>query len=366
MTTCSISERATKMTEIEPGHSLGIVGGVKGQGYPLNSRIEFVKPLVCRRLHAVWLGRINGSAECLVKLSRYLEKGDKEYWKALVFSRESSLHDTTDEILWRNGYGVFYDSILIGASPEAKGLEMIPDEWCLRGTERDLSNEILEWQATAMRRFPTLFPSEAGCYILEDGSRCLVYRYLEADNLRATMHANPKAVPEILLKLALKLHLLETTWGPHQDLKPEHVLVTSGGDVRLLDPGFRRFGQEDQVDYPSVSFITTPRYYPLLRYSLHDSQALAVIIYEWLTGLHPFNGTFWDGFPKTLDKGKGFREDELWLSRMRFIKSMPRCSDKISKFWWDLMLDLFRLRISLEDASIRILDMLHATPGGQR
>jgi len=355
------------MDEIKPDMSLRIVGGIGG--YPLNMYIKFVQLIRSNRLHSVWLANVN-SEEIIAKVAApKLEHNAYEGINGIKKWYEKPRHiSLNDELLWLNGYGVFYDSALFRATPQAKGLEMIPEDWAFRSIDENLPNEIIQWQASEMNKTHGVFPRNIDCYEIEGGRWCLVQPFLKAKNLAQIMYEEYSIVPGILLKLAVKHHVLHSTWGYHQDLKPEHVLISSDGDITLIDPGFRKLSEQKKTlssrfGYPDKMFITTPRYYPLFRYSLDDCQAMAVIIYEWLVKKHPFDGRFWDDFPKTIDdrsvpEGGAYTEDELWLSRMGFVNSIPRFEDKIPEPWWNLLLDLLRFRISMEETALRIMDIM--------
>ena len=82
----------------------------------------------------------------------------------------------------------------------------------------------------------------------------------------------------------------------HADLKPQNIMITNCGEVRILDFGSsHRFSKETEVD-PSwrTSSSTTPAYAccELLDGRTPDPRddlyALACIAYELLTGAHPF------------------------------------------------------------------------------
>jgi serine/threonine protein kinase len=82
----------------------------------------------------------------------------------------------------------------------------------------------------------------------------------------------------------------------HADLKPQNIMITNCGEVRLLDFGSsHRFSKETEVE-PSwrTSSSTTPAYAccELLDGRVPDPRddlyALACIAYELLTGAHPF------------------------------------------------------------------------------
>ena len=341
------------MSDIRVGDKLRVTQAV--WELPRDRTITFHKCLLSECWHSVWLAR-NGSTELVAKVEAPLPESHAEDMLGRLQVAERGEIPNGEEVLWRNGYAVFYDSALYRATPEAPGLEMIPEAWAFTDPDEQLAGRMLHWQAGAMRDSCGVFPGDVDCYTLEGGTCCLIYPFVPGRDLASVMRDSPRLVPGVIVRVIDKLRVLSSSLGYHQDLKPEHILVLQDGDVRLLDPGYRDCGGEMGSVYPTVRFQTTPRYYPLLRYSLDDRQALAVILYEWLTGDRPFGGAIWDDFPKTMierpvREGGAFSERELQLSRMRFVQSMPRREDSIPKSYWDLITGLLSFTIDLEGAA---------------
>jgi eukaryotic-like serine/threonine-protein kinase len=81
----------------------------------------------------------------------------------------------------------------------------------------------------------------------------------------------------------------------HRDLKPANVLVTSEGQVKLLDFGIAKALRSDQLHTATVDHFFTPAYAApeqLLKESIAvtcDVYALGAILYTLLTGVPPFD-----------------------------------------------------------------------------
>ncbi len=143
--------------------------------------------------------------------------------------------------------------------------------------------------------------------VLESQSRAfLVMEYVQGETLRTRL-GKPLPTDEFF-------HLAEECLNGvaaahacgllHCDLKPENIMITSAGQVKILDFGFACPLQSDNTQ-SSLTTNTTPRggtlgYMApevLMGHPPHpgaDIFSLGVILYEALTGLHPFRS---DGSP---------------------------------------------------------------------
>ncbi|HVO82533.1 MAG TPA: serine/threonine-protein kinase, partial [Terriglobales bacterium] len=139
----------------------------------------------------------------------------------------------------------------------------------------------------------------------ENGEVFLVMEYVEGSSLRQRLRTSGRVpVPEFLelaLQCAEALAAAQKKGIVHRDIKPENILVTPGGQVKILDFGLAKHlpaaGEEDatvSVDSLDRSLAGTPGYMApevlLGGEADHRSDifALGVVFYEMLTGLHPF------------------------------------------------------------------------------
>lgn len=170
-----------------------------------------------------------------------------------------------------------------------------------------LDNRLLAF--TARRRFLT------GCEVLRDlpphpavigyvehgkidGELALVMEYVEGENLKLVMTEGDPVLAEnlaaILLDMASALEHLHDHGFMHLDFKPENVVMTRNGSVRLVDFDLalpipdppRRLDKN-----PGTPFYMSPE--QLLREPVDhraDLWAYGVTAYELLTGRKPFPG----------------------------------------------------------------------------
>src|SRR5437868_1320255 len=136
--------------------------------------------------------------------------------------------------------------------------------------------------------------------VLEDnGEMFLVMEYIEGENLRQRLRRalTLEQFFDIALQSAEALAAAHERGIVHCDIKPENIMLTNAGQVKILDFGVAkhlpRSDQSSTVDR-SGNFAGTPAYMSpevLLEQALDgraDVFSLGVVFYEVLTGQHPF------------------------------------------------------------------------------
>jgi tRNA A-37 threonylcarbamoyl transferase component Bud32 len=185
-------------------------------------------------------------------------------------------------------------------------------------------------------------PSIATVYALEEvgGQIFIASEYLDGRTLREELAAGPLPRPravEIAGAIAAALQAAHERGIVHRDLKPENIILTPHG-VKVLDFGLAQFDVAAQ-DLASVTRLTdagviagTPPYMApeqLLGKATNaqtDQFAFGVVLYEMLTGTHPF-GT--GPLPSTIarilsdDPDRGTVPDDLWEIICRAIQKQP-------------------------------------------
>jgi tRNA A-37 threonylcarbamoyl transferase component Bud32 len=185
--------------------------------------------------------------------------------------------------------------------------------------------------------------SIATVYALEEiGEQIFIAtEYLEGRTLREEMSAGampPARALDIARAIAVALQAAHERGIVHRDLKPENVMMTAGGGVKILDFGLAQFDVAAQ-DLASVTRLTdagvvagTPPYMSpeqLLGQPTNartDQFAFGVLLYEMLTGRHPFGS---GGLPTTIARTIAAEPDpadipaDLWRIISRTIEKNP-------------------------------------------
>ncbi len=148
-----------------------------------------------------------------------------------------------------------------------------------------------------------------------NGAHYLLMEYIEASNLKLMMARNDPALQEnignILIDMAVALEHVHDRGFMHLDFKPENVLISRSGNVRLVDFDLslpRPDKPKKSADNPGTPAYMAPE--QLLRQPFDhraDIFAYGATAYECLTGRKPFEGATPDEIlRKQLDRGIDF------------------------------------------------------------
>ena len=127
----------------------------------------------------------------------------------------------------------------------------------------------------------------------------LVMNYAPSGTLRNRLQRAP-SVPSATMALYLKqlasaLDYAHEQGVIHRDVKPENILLKSEGEVFLGDFGLARVRQFASIEGPfqggGTPVYMAPEQIEGEARAASDQYALGVMLYEWLTGRYPFEGT---------------------------------------------------------------------------
>lgn len=127
-----------------------------------------------------------------------------------------------------------------------------------------------------------------------------VTEYIEGQTLRQWMadnpHPSPETVRDILEQIIKGLRAFHRREMLHQDIRPENIMITGDGVVKLIDFGSAYVaGVQEAAPFPEEAGIlgtyqyTAPEYFSNEAVSFRsDMFSLGVVAYEMLTGYLPY------------------------------------------------------------------------------
>ncbi len=133
----------------------------------------------------------------------------------------------------------------------------------------------------------------------EDGSAYMAMEFVDGQNLREVLNANgrlrPSLASRITAQVCAALEAARKAGLVHRDVKPENILLTADGGVKVADFGLSRTMAESRATQAGV-LMGTAHYLAPEQVEGHQSDhradiyALGVVLYEMLTGETPFTG----------------------------------------------------------------------------
>lgn len=125
-----------------------------------------------------------------------------------------------------------------------------------------------------------------------------LFDYVEGQTLKQWQLDHPKPTLEqvrgIIEQLGKGLQALHRSEILHQDIRPDNLMVTPQGIVKIIDFGAARLAglqTDDEVagDIPGTALYTAPEYFlGLAGTELSDLYSLAVLTYQLLSGRYPY------------------------------------------------------------------------------
>jgi serine/threonine protein kinase len=195
--------------------------------------------------------------------------------------------------LGRGGMGIVYDAFDPRFEREV-ALKVLPREML-----RDVQSRIRferEAKTIAMLEDPAIVPVYD--FGEEDGQPYFVMRYMTGGSLSDRMRKGPMTVQEsarILTRLAPTLDEAHAKGIIHRDLKPGNILFDQFNEPYISDFGIAKLFAS-QTNVTGSAIIGTPAYMSPEQAQgenidgRSDLYALAVILYEMLTGQQPYHG----------------------------------------------------------------------------
>jgi serine/threonine protein kinase len=200
--------------------------------------------------------------------------------------------------LGRGGMGVVYlaEDTRLGRKVAVK---ILPKEFSADNARKDRLR--LEARAAAALSHPAI----ATVFSIEelDGRLCLVSEYVRGDTLRAELDHGPLSLDLLIdtgIQVSRGLAAAHAAGVIHRDLKPDNIIRSIQGEVKILDFGIAHLdapGAGSSRRLTAVGqAIGTPGYMSPEQLDgaeidpRSDVFALGVLLYELATGAHPFTG----------------------------------------------------------------------------
>jgi tetratricopeptide (TPR) repeat protein/predicted Ser/Thr protein kinase len=194
--------------------------------------------------------------------------------------------------LGRGGMGVVYDAFDETLQRRVAIKQLQRDE---RTTSQDMDRFLQEARLVAQLKHPRL----AEIYtVINEGDQFLVFEYVEGQPLDKILSLNRKlpisTARKLIADVAAALDYAHGRKIIHRDLKPSNIMVENDGTAKVMDFGIAHQSQTATALTRTGASGTPPYMAP--EQSLgsvskaSDLYALAVMTYEMLTGVRPFEG----------------------------------------------------------------------------
>lgn len=136
---------------------------------------------------------------------------------------------------------------------------------------------------------------------VEDGEPFLVMEYASGGTLRQRAPRGSRLAPMVFMpyvqQVAAALQYAHEQKIIHRDIKPENMLLGTDELIKLSDFGIAQIAQSTLSQQTERNAIGTMMYMAPEQLQgrarpASDQYALAVVVYEWLTGVRPFQGSY--------------------------------------------------------------------------
>ena len=134
----------------------------------------------------------------------------------------------------------------------------------------------------------------------EDGQMFIAMAFYDGESLKDRIDRGPLPIGEaidIVVQVALGLEKAHSKEIVHRDIKPANVLITEDSQVKIVDFGLAKLAGRTMLTKKGTTLGTVAYMSPEQTQGTEvdhrtDIWALGVVLYEMLTGDHPFKGDY--------------------------------------------------------------------------
>lgn len=219
-------------------------------------------------------------------------------------------------VLGQGGFGITYTALDVKHSTKAAIKEFFPDNLVYRVRDRHTVSGRTEGMQRDFDYGKAQFVTEAKIlaelnwhpnivnvrrYFEENGTAYFVMEYLSGESLQQHVRRCGGTIPwktaiGILAPVMGALHTAHQIGIIHRDVTPDNIIITTAGEIKLLDFGSARFSLGDRSR--SFDVVLKAGYAPIEQYARHGRQgaytdvySVAATLYAVTTGYVPPEAT---------------------------------------------------------------------------